>query len=447
MKITLEKLQELKNNFSKDRANRVAQNAATTNGIFKASLHYDNNKTNLNEFNISLKKTKVADQKKSGRCWMFAALNVMRYKLMENYNLDDFKLSKNYTLFFDKLERANYFLNTILNTMDEEVNGRLLSHLMSTDLLSDGGQWDMLKNIINKYGLVPEYAMVESYNSSNTALLDEYLQKLLRNDAMELRRAHKNGKSSSELEKMVEAYVEEIFKVLCISLGTPPEKFDFECRDKDNKFISYKNISPQEFLKDHVKMNLDDYVSLINSPTKDKPFYKSYTVKYLGNVLEGHPVTYINLPIEELKKAVLNQLKDNEPVWFGCDVTQFLDRDNGRMDLTSVRVDDLFGIDFKMDKATRLDAHESLMTHAMVFMGLNYDEKENKIDRYKVENSWGEDAGCKGFYVMSDEWFDEYLYQVLINKKHLSKDILKALDEKPIELEPWDPMGSLAKFS
>lgn len=446
MNINLNDIKNLREEFLEDRANRISQNAATKNGIFKASYRNVVDKSNYPEFNIDLKKTKVDNQKRSGRCWMFAAHNVMRYKLMENYNLEDFQFSKNYPLFFDKLERSNYFLNTIINTFDEEVSGRLLSHLMTNDLLSDGGQWDMLKNLIKKYGLVPSYSMPETANSENTTDLNDYLKKLLRYDAMALRNAHREGKSKDDLEKMVKEFLKEIYRVLAISLGNPPEKIDFEARDKDGKLVAYKNLSPQEFFKDFVCMDLDAYVSLINSPTDDKPFYRAYSVKYLGNILEGDKVSYINLPIEELKKAVLAQIKDGEPVWFGCDVGQFLDREKGRITLDTVKVNDLFGLEFKMNKGQRLDYHESLMTHAMVFMGLDYDEANNKINRYKVENSWGEDTGSKGFYVMSDEWFDEYLYQVLINKKHLSKEILSALDKEIIELEPWDPMGSLAKF-
>ncbi len=229
-------------------------------------------------------------------------------------------------------------------------------------------------------------------------------------------------------------------KMLIVQL---PTKIDFEARDKDDNFISHKDLTPKEFFE-LIDMDLDQYISVINAPTKDKPFLNSYTVEYLGNVIEGDRVKYVNIEIEDMKKAVLDQLRDNEPVWFGCDVGQFFYRKNSRLDLETVNIMDMFDVDYDFNKEDRLDYNESLMTHAMVFMGCNYDEENNKVDRYRVENSWGDKSGEKGFLVMSDEWFEEYMYQALINKKHLSKEIIDAYEKEPIKLKPLDPMGSLA---
>ena len=443
MEITKEFLQNSREKFYKDRANRVAQRAAVNNGLVEASVDRVEDERNRHTFNIELKEKEIRNQKQSGRCWMFAALNLMEYKLCRKYNLKGFELSKNYTLFFDKLERCNYFLDSIIRTLDEDLDGRLVSHIL-TDPMGDGGQWDMIKNIIKKYGLVPSYAMKESVNSSATANLNSCLTKILRMYAKNLRDSYKREKDLEKLKKMQEEYMKKIYDVLSISLGTPPEKFDFEVRNEDEEFISDKNLTPQEFLKKHVEVNLDDYISLINAPTKDKPYFKSYTVDFLGNVMELDKVRYVNVPVEVMKDGILKQLKDGEPVWFGCDVAQFFYRKGANLDLSTLKIFDLLNVEYDLSKEERLDYKESLMTHAMVFVGCDYDEENKKINRYKVENSWGKDAGDRGYLVMSDEWFDEYMYQALINKKYLDEKVIKAYSEEPIHLKPWDPMGSLA---
>ncbi|MBS4881800.1 MAG: C1 family peptidase [Peptoniphilus harei] len=443
MEITKEFLQNSREKFYKDRANRVAQRAAVNNGLVEASVDRVEDERNRHTFNIELKEKEIRNQKQSGRCWMFAALNLMEYKLCRKYNLKGFELSKNYTLFFDKLERCNYFLDSIIRTLDEDLDGRLVSHIL-TDPMGDGGQWDMIKNIIKKYGLVPSYAMKESVNSSATANLNNYLTKILRMYAKNLRNSYKKEKDLEKLKKMQEEYMKKIYDVLSISLGTPPEKFDFEVRNEDEEFISDKNLTPQEFLKKHIEVNLDDYISLINAPTKDKPYFKSYTVDFLGNVMELDKVRYVNVPVEVMKDGILKQLKDGEPVWFGCDVAQFFYRKGANLDLSTLKIFDLLNVEYDLSKEERLDYKESLMTHAMVFVGCDYDEENKKINRYKVENSWGKDAGDRGYLVMSDEWFDEYMYQALINKKYLDEKVIKAYSEEPIHLKPWDPMGSLA---
>lgn len=443
MEITKEFLQNSREKFYKDRANRVAQRAAVNNGLVEASVDRGEDERNRHTFNIELKEKEIRNQKQSGRCWMFAALNLMEYKLCRKYNLKGFELSKNYTLFFDKLERCNYFLDSIIRTLDEDLDGRLVSHIL-TDPMGDGGQWDMIKNIIKKYGLVPSYAMKESVNSSATANLNNYLTKILRMYAKNLRDSYKEEKDLEKLKKMQEEYMKKIYDVLSISLGTPPEKFDFEVRNEDEEFICDKNLTPQEFLKKHVEVNLDDYISLINAPTKDKPYFKSYTVDFLGNVMELDKVRYVNVPVEVMKDGILKQLKDGEPVWFGCDVAQFFYRKGANLDLSTLKIFDLLNVEYDLSKEERLDYKESLMTHAMVFVGCDYDEENKKINRYKVENSWGKDAGDRGYLVMSDEWFDEYMYQALINKKYLEEKVIKAYSEEPIHLKPWDPMGSLA---
>lgn len=428
--------------FDAGRANAVAMNAVVQNGIAKTAQNYASVRELRHAFSVNIKEGDITSQKQSGRCWMFAALNTMRYEVMQKLNLKTFELSQSYPLFFDKLEKANYFLESILKTLDEPTESRLIAHLLSAPL-QDGGQWDMFANLVEKYGVVPKDAMPESVSSSATAQMNQYLTLKLREFACTLRKAHAAGEDAKALAKRKEAMLQTIYNMLCICLGKPPKTFTLEVYDKDDKFIRIADITPQEFFQKYVGMKLTDYISLINAPTKDKPFHKTYSVKFLGNVIEGRPIKYINVALEEMKDAAIKQMKDGHPVWFGCDVGKFSERENGMMDTELLAVGSLFNTEFPMTKAERLDYGQSLMTHAMVFAGVNLDEN-GKPNRWRVENSWGEDAGKKGYYVMSDAWFNEYNYQIVVNKKYLPKKLLEIYAEEPIMLEPWDPMGSLA---
>ena len=394
------------------------------------------------DFSVLVKTNNITNQKQSGRCWMFAALNTLRYQVMKKYDLKTFELSQAYLFFWDKLEKSNYFLESILDTLDEPANGRLVSYLLTAPV-NDGGQWDMLCNLIEKYGVVPKTAYPESKASSGSREMDMTLTEKLREDACILRKLHKEGKGLDELRAHKTRMLGEIYRLLCICLGEPPKTFTFEYRDKNNNFHREESLTPKSFFEKYVGVDLSDYVSLINAPTEDKPYGRSYTVQYLGNVKEGSAVRYLNLPIEELKKAAIAQMKDGQPVWFGCDVGKHSERDSGIMDLDIRGLEDLLDTRFTMTKAERLDYGQSLMTHAMVFQGVNLDEN-GKPNRWRVENSWGKEPGKDGYYLMTDRWFDEYMYQVVVNKKYLTAEQIAAYEAEPIALEPWDPMGSLA---
>ena len=440
--LTQEQLAQYRAAFAADLAKNVAMRACTANGVVKSAVDPRACAQDRHQFSIRLEQGKITNQKQTGRCWMFAALNTMRFDIMEKLGLDTFELSQNYTLFYDKLEKSNYFLENILSTLEEPTDGRVIAHLLH-DPLGDGGQWDMLCNLVNKYGVAPKDAMPETAVSSSTREMTRYMTKKLRECACVLREGHAAGKSIEALRGEKEGMMQDIYNILCICLGTPPQAFTLEVRTKDKEFIREENLTGQAFFKKYVGWNMDDYVSLINAPTADKPYYRTYTVKMLGNITEGRPVKYLNLPIEELKAAAIAQMQDGKPVWFGCDVGQSSIRDSGIMDLGAIRADELFGTKFGMNKAQRLDYGDSLMTHAMVFQGVNLDEKGNPT-RWRVENSWGKEPGDEGYYVMSDEWFSEYTYQVVVHKKYLSEERQSQLAQPPIPLEPWDPMGSLA---
>lgn len=440
--ITTAELKSFEKSFAADPAKRVAQLAVTTNGVNKSATDPFIQRRDRYQFSVQLETGKITNQKSSGRCWMFAALNTMRVEVMRRLNLETFELSQNYLLFYDKLEKSNYFLECILDTLDEPTNGRLIAHLLSAPL-NDGGQWDMLCNLVEKYGVVPKDAMPETFCSSSTWEVTSYMTRKLREFACVLREGHAAGKTADELRNQKESMLRSIYNMLCIAFGNPPQTFTLEVRDKDKKFIRDENLTGRSFYEKYVGWTLSDYVSLINATTADKPFHRTFTVKMLGNVKEGRPVKYLNLPIDSLKQAAVRQMQDGQPVWFGCDVGKCSIRDGGIMDLEVLRADQLFGTEFGMDKAQRLDYGDSLMTHAMVFQGVNLDEN-GKPTRWRVENSWGKEAGVEGYYVMSDEWFTEYTYQVVVHKKYLTEEQQAELNQAPIELEPWDPMGSLA---
>ncbi len=443
--ITPQDLAEARERFAANHANAVAKNAVSSVGIRPAARVPEGVAANSLDFDIEVSQGKRCDQERSGRCWMFASLNTMRYRTIKKYNLKTFELSQSYPLFFDKLEKSNWFLGNILDTVDEPLDGRLVAYLLS-DPISDGGQWDMFRSLVKKYGVVPKEAMPETANSRNTRDMDKYLTRYLRGCARRLREAHTAGTSPEDLAEMRKAMMGEVWQLLAICLGTPPESFEVRLRDKDDKVVLSGTFTPLEFLDEAVGMDLDAYVSLISAPTVDKPFGRCFTVDRLGNVEEDGTVRYLNLPPAELKRVALAQLRDDLPVWFGCDVDQSYLRQEGIMDTAAVDIDGLFGfaVEGCLDKAQRLDYGESLMTHAMVLEGVRLDADGNPT-LWKVENSWGADHGRDGFDTLSDPWFDEYVYQVVVDKKYLTDEERAALESEPIVLAPWDPMGSLAR--
>ena len=437
--ITLTDLERFEEYSSSLPNRKIIADSVINNGILASSRNYEKERELTKNYSLELDAGDVTNQKQSGRCWMFAATNLMRLKVMKNLNLGNMELSQNYPLFYDKLEKSNYFLENIIATREEKTSSRVVSYLLTAPL-GDGGQFDMFASLVKKYGVVPKICMPETATSSKTMLMNNFLTKKLREYAYILREEHKDDDITS-LRNLKDNMLKEIYHILVLCLGKPPLKFTFETRDLKNNFIRIENITPQEFFAKYVAMNLDSYISIINAPTDDKPYNRSFTVKFLGNIYPD-TVKYLNLPIERLKELLIAQLKDGEPVWFGSDVGQFSDREKGYLSVDALDVKSLFNTEFKLDKKARLDYGESLMTHAMVFTGVNL--VDGKPNRYKVENSWGKEPGYDGFFAMDDEWFNEYVYQIVIDKKYLTKEELEAYNSDPIVLEPWDPMGSLA---
>lgn len=418
------------------------ENAISHNGLLTSLEKRSSAVENTPVFSLDLTKDKVSDQKASGRCWMFAALNTFRHKMIAGFQLEDFELSQAYTFFWDKYEKSNWFLEQVLATADQELTSRKVKFLLDTPQ-QDGGQWDMVVSLFEKYGVVPKSVYPESISSSNSRELNQILNKLLRQDAQILRELVAEGANSAELQAKKEELLQEVFNFLAMNLGLPPRQFDFSYRDKDNNFHSESGLTPQVFFKKYVDLKLDDYVSIINAPTADKPYGKSYTVEMLGNVVGSKPVRYLNVEMDRLKELAIAQMQAGETVWFGSDVGQSSNRKAGIMADGMYDFTSSMDIQLTQDKAGRLDYSESLMTHAMVLTGVDLDENE-KAKKWKVENSWGEKVGNKGYFVASDSWIDEYTYQIVVRKEFLTEAELAAYEAEPIVLAPWDPMGALA---
>ena len=438
MSLTQDFTQKLFDNFASNAKYRAVENAATKNGLLNALESRPSHGQNLAAFSIDLTKDPVANQKQSGRCWMFAALNTFRHKTIANFKLENFEFSQAYTFFWDKYEKSNWFFEQLLQNPD--MDSERLRFLLQTPQ-GDGGQWDMIVAIFEKYGVVPKEIYPESAASSASGQLNQYLNKLLRQDAQLLLEAAKAGKDTVALREQLLA---EIFNYLAATLGLPPQSFDYEVRSKDGKEFTKFSGTPKEFYDQFVGVDLSQYVSIINAPTADKPYNKSYTVEFLGNVVGGKQVKHLNVPIERFKKLALAQLQQGETVWFGCDVGQVSNRKDGLLTLDAYDFETALDIKFTQDKASRLDYAESLMTHAMVLTGVDLDAN-GEPTKWKVENSWGKDAGAfDGYFVASDAWMDEFTYQIVVRKEFLTAEELAAYEAEPQVLLPWDPMGALA---
>lgn len=431
--------------FDTDGRFRQSMNAVCTTSVGKIALNRGVITDNHFTFSHHLPENKATSQMSSGRCWLFAALNVLRVQAIKNMNLgDDFELSQNYLMFWDKLEKANFFLKAVEKTLDEATDSRLIQWILR-DPIQDGGQWHMFTNLIRKYGVVPKTVMPESESSGATMWMNRMITTKLREYACEMRAAAQVGAKPKELDAMRAERMHEVYRMLVIHLGEPPREFEWQWRDKDKQFRRDGKTTPQEFFTKHVGVSLDDYVCLIHCPQKTKKFNAPYTVAFLGNVVGGDPIVYLNVEIDVMKKAAIRQIQDGESVWFGCDVGQHLNRELGILNLDVYDFESVYGTKPGMDKAQRLDYGHSLMTHAMVFTGVDLDDKGKPV-KWRVENSWGDKVGDKGFLSMTDRWFDEFNYEVVVHRRYVPEKVLKLLKEEPIMLDPWDPMGSLAWF-
>lgn len=444
--ISIDEINGFHQSFRADSKNRLAQSAVSKTGFQEVGIDLERYAAIKRVFSHEAKERgKATNQKSSGRCWIFAGLNVMSDPFAKEHNLEQFEFSENYLFFWDKLEKANYFLNEIIATRSEPVSDRNVEWMLRYPI-PDGGFWHLFANLVKKYGVVPKSAMPETFNSSHSDEMGDFLSSKLREYASILRSKSERGESKEQLEVAKKEMLGSVYKILAIYLGEPPKTFDWSYKDKDGKAFFHDDITPQQFAAEHVSYKVEDKICILNAPQKSKPFGKNYALRLVGNVAEGDKGAFLNLPIEKLTKYTRAAIEDGESVWFGCDVAKHLARrveiDEEHFDVLDTQVlthDLLFGTECKLDKGSSLDYRQGELTHAMAFTAVNI--KNDRPDFWSVENSWGEDHAAKGFLTMSQEWFEDHVYQVIIDKKYLDPEDIVLIEEEPVMLDPWDSIG------
>jgi bleomycin hydrolase len=435
--LTSADLDRLRKEFAADPTAKLLQNALATSELNDVALDHDVVMATDTTMSHQLDDWKATNQKKSGRCWLFAGLNLFRVGAAAKLNLKEFEFSQNHAMFFDKFERANYFLQAIIDTADRPSHDRTVATLLQ-DCMGDGGQWNMFVAVVKKHGVVPKSVMPETISSEGTAQMNASLRQILHTAARVLREA-----SAESRPEIVEKTLTTVWRALCLHLGTPPEQFFWQWTDQNKQFHRDGWLTPQEFQQRYFTIDAEDLVCLVHDPRATSPYGKTYTVDLLGNVVGAPQVVYLNVEMATMKKIAADMIVDGTPVWFGCDVGQQMDRERGIWDARLHDLEEVYATEFTLDKAARLDYHQTLMTHAMLLTGV--DLVDGNPRKWRVENSWGEQHADKGFYTMNDSWFDEYVFEIAAPKSLLPADLLAALEENPTVLPAWDPMGALAR--
>ncbi len=446
MELTKEDLLKMADAYKKDAAQQIAEQAVKNNGIHASSEreHVVVTKNNF-VFSVDVDDEAVANQRQSGRCWMYSALNLLRFHMEKKLKLPkgSFELSQAYNFFYDKLEKSNFFMENIVKYAESDLDDRRVDFLLATPQ-QDGGDFDPIVALVEKYGVVPEEAMPETAATKNSSELDALLNRMLREDAYALRKLVADGKSDADIDAARKDMLSDIYRVLCVSFGEPPEKVDFVYRDTDKKYHADRGLTPLEFYKKYLgDVKLGDCIGVINLPVEGMAYNKAYEIDMTGEVLGAkRRCRYVNVPIDVMKEAAIKQLKAGEPVWFGCDVLQDSDFVKGIMSLNLYDVQKMMGLEFKMDKGERFQYNQSMPTHAMMIAGVDLGE-DGKPIRWKVENSWGTTAhgkpvGHQGYFIMDDSWFTEYNYEVAVRREYLPDDVVKAYDAEPEVLPYWN---------
>ncbi|MDA0734293.1 MAG: C1 family peptidase [Chloroflexi bacterium] len=439
--LTPEQVAEFNANFEANPTSGLMQNVVTQRDVNEVALNRSVVTGAAHTFSNVLDDWSVTNQARSGRCWMFAGLNMFRAETKNVLNVKQFEFSQNYLMFWDKLERANFLLEGIIETADRPVDDRTVAWLLQRGV-EDGGQWDMFVNLVRKHGVVPKTAMPETESSSNSARMNSMLNYQYRQGAKQIRDSYAAESGLDQMRASKQKTLNAIFQILSIHLGTPPAQFHWQWRDRDSHFQRDGEMTPLEFAEKYITTPMEDYVCVVHDPRETSPAGRTFTIQYLGNVLDGPPIKYLNVDIDLIKQMAQHMLEDGKPVWMGCDTGKQMHRDLGLWDAELFDYPGVYNADFSLDKAARLEYHQTRMTHAMLFTGV--DVVDGKPRRWRVENSWDEKVGDKGFFLMNDSWFAEYMFEIAVPKNYLPADLQKAWELEPIVLPPWDPMGSLA---
>ncbi len=430
-------IDDIRSSLKMDAYTKAMQNALSNNSINDLAKNCENVDKVDHHFTYRVKVKGITDQKSSGRCWMFTSLNMFRPKAMEVFNLNSFEFSENYLYFWDIFEKSNLFLNNIIETIDKPIDDRLVQWYLSSPV-NDGGVWNCFANLVDKYGLMPKQAMPETHSSSNTRDMGKFINLKLKEDALDLRKAAEDGASNKELQSQREEMMKDIYRMLALNLGVPPTEFTWRYEDKNDSVSEYQTYTPQEF-RDKVlgDIKLSDYVMLMNDPTR--PYGVHYEIENYRNVEEGANWNYVNLSNDDIKAMAIESIKNNEAMYASCDVGKQLDRSYGILDVDNFDYDDVYGVKFGMDKVERIQTRASGSTHGMALIAVELD-KDNKPVKWQFENSWGSSSGHNGYLTFTDEWFSEYMFRVVINKKFITPEVLKVNNSKPTMLPAWDWM-------
>ncbi|MBO55435.1 MAG: aminopeptidase [Dehalococcoidia bacterium] len=439
--LTFEQITQFKDVFDASETSSLMQNVVTQRDVNEVALNRGIVTESVHSFSNLLDDWSVTNQARSGRCWMFAGLNMFRVESKDVLNVKEFEFSQNYLMFWDKIERANFLLEAIIETSDKSIDDRTVSWLLQRGV-EDGGQWDMFVSLVKKHGVVPKTVMPETESSSNSMRMNSMLNYQYRQGAKKIRALYSRESGLEEMRASKDETLSAMYQILAIHLGSPPDRFFWQWRDKDGDFQRDGYMTPMEFADKYIVTPMDDYVCLVHDPRESSPSGKTFTIQYLGNVVDGVPIKYINVGIDVMKDIASRMIQDGKPVWMGCDTGKQMHRDLGIWDAELFDYPGVYETDFSMDKAERLEYHQTRMTHAMLFTGV--DLVDGKPRRWRVENSWNDKVGDKGFCLMNDSWFAEYMFEISAPKSYLPPDILAAWEGDPIILPPWDPMGSLA---
>ena len=453
--ISKEMLAEISKGYEGNASDKAIRNALACNPIATLALNSENAGMMDTHFSDRVRTKGITDQKSSGRCWLFTGLNVLRAKIIDKYDLPALELSQNYLYFYDQLEKANLFLQGVIDTKDLPYEDRTVDWLFRNPL-GDGGQFTGVSNLILKYGIVPAEVMPETYQSNNTGQMSTLIKTKLREDGLDLRKAYKEGyaKIAKRPKKDVEAGMQElegrlqamkvqqlseVYRMLVLCLGEPVQEFDWARYNSKNEFVNQKKYTPQSFYQEYVGEDLENnYIMVMNDPCRE--YGKVYEIDYDRHVYDGHNWLYVNLPVEKIKEMAIASIKDNVAMYFSCDVRKFLDLRKGTNDVANLDYDSLMGVEFGMNKQERVQTYASGSTHAMTLIAVDICPETGKPVKWMVENSWGPSSGYKGCLIMTDEWFNEYMFRLVVEKKYVPADVLEMMNQTPVQLPAWDPM-------
>jgi len=438
--ISTKQLETIKKSYNiNDASTKALTNALSNNDVKSIALNRQNLGEIEHNFTYKVDVTGITDQKSSGRCWMFTSMNILRPMVIDKYKLSDFEFSQNYLYFWDIFEKANLYLEAQIKYANKDINDKYVEHLFKSPV-NDGGVWNSFTNLAQKYGVVPKEIMPETNTSESTSWMIRIIKRKLREDGLILRKLANQKSKYEKLEQEKINMLGDIYRILAMNLGEPPVEFSYRFANEDNEISPLKNYTPQSFMKEVLgDIDFEQFIMLMNDPTRE--YYKMYEIDYDRNVMEGRNWIYLNLPSDEIKPFAIRSIKNNQAMYASCDVGKQLNSKIGYCDVDNYDFESLYGVKFGMDKSERIKTFESGSSHGMALIAVDVDKNEKAL-KWQFENSWGSESGHNGYLTFTDDWFNEYMFRVVVKKEFLDQKTIKLLDQKPILLPPWDPMFS-----